>query len=274
LTAGLERRENVAYEPDLKYPDFTSRIYQEHRQNGRGSALAGVAIPHVHAAEKNTIQVALVGCGGRGTGAASNALSVTACPIQLVAMADVFDHRLKTSYGAIKREHANQVDVPEDRKYIGFDAYKKAMDCLKPGASRSLHAIGLSLGAFHLRHSKGTERLHGKTADGGWSDFAPDAQARRGRHGEEPQSRRGIDVPPQPGAPGTAAAHPGRRDRRSHSQCAVIGCMDRSVGVLGKMARQNRANCFGRFQRFHSFLWSSGGVSATFTFMSSTTAAG
>jgi len=34
-------------------------------------------------------------------------------------MADVFDHRLKTSYGAIKREHANQVDVPEDRKYIG-----------------------------------------------------------------------------------------------------------------------------------------------------------
>jgi len=43
------------------------------------SALAGVAIPHVHAAEKNTIQVALVGCGGRGTGAASNALSVTAC---------------------------------------------------------------------------------------------------------------------------------------------------------------------------------------------------
>src|SRR6266404_2190809 len=97
------------------------------------SALAGVAIPHVHAAEKNTIQVALVGCGGRGTGAAANALSVQACPIQLVAMADVFDHRLKTSYDAIKREHGNKVNVPEDRKYIGFDAYKKAMDCLKPG---------------------------------------------------------------------------------------------------------------------------------------------
>ena len=41
------------------------------------SALAGVAIPHVHAAESNTIQVALVGCGGRGTGAAENALSVS-----------------------------------------------------------------------------------------------------------------------------------------------------------------------------------------------------
>jgi TAT (twin-arginine translocation) pathway signal sequence len=41
------------------------------------SALAGVAIPSVHAAEDNTIRVALVGCGGRGTGAAGNALSTT-----------------------------------------------------------------------------------------------------------------------------------------------------------------------------------------------------
>src|SRR5436309_5302448 len=97
------------------------------------SALAGVAIPHVHPAENNTIQVALVGCGGRGTGAAANALSVQACPIKLVAMADVFDHRLKRSYDEVKRHSENQVDVPEDRKFIGFDAYEKAMDSLKPG---------------------------------------------------------------------------------------------------------------------------------------------
>jgi hypothetical protein len=51
------------------------------------SALAGVALPHVHAAENNTLQVALVGCGGRGTGAAVNALSVTNGPMKLVAMA-------------------------------------------------------------------------------------------------------------------------------------------------------------------------------------------
>jgi len=97
------------------------------------STLAGVAIPHVHPAENNTIQVALVGCGGRGTGAAANALSVQACPIKLVAMADVFDHRLKRSYDEVKRHSENQVDVPEDRKFIGFDAYEKAMDSLKPG---------------------------------------------------------------------------------------------------------------------------------------------
>ncbi len=64
------------------------------------SALAGVAIPSVHAAEDNTIRVALVGCGGRGTGAASNALSTKQGPIKLVAMADVFKDRLDDSYDA------------------------------------------------------------------------------------------------------------------------------------------------------------------------------
>ncbi|MEO5803592.1 MAG: gfo/Idh/MocA family oxidoreductase [Verrucomicrobiota bacterium] len=97
------------------------------------SALAGVAIPHVHAAENNTIQVALIGCGGRGTGAASQALSVNNGPIKLVAMADVFKERLDTSFGALQKDHKDRVDVPEDRKFIGFDGYKHAMDCLKPG---------------------------------------------------------------------------------------------------------------------------------------------
>ena len=97
------------------------------------SALAGATIPHVHPAENNTIQVALIGCGNRGSGAADNALSVQNGPTKLVAMADVFDHRLKSSYDALKRQHSDLVDVPEDRKFIGFDAYKKAMDCLKPG---------------------------------------------------------------------------------------------------------------------------------------------
>src|SRR5215472_1632007 len=53
------------------------------------SALAGVALPYVHAQENNTIQLALVGCGGRGTGATENALGINNGPIKLVAMADV-----------------------------------------------------------------------------------------------------------------------------------------------------------------------------------------
>jgi predicted dehydrogenase len=97
------------------------------------SALSGVAIPSVHAAEDNTIQVALIGCGGRGTGAAANALSTKAGPIKLVAMADVFKSQLDSSYDDLKESHAAKLDVPNDRKFIGFDGYQKALDCLKPG---------------------------------------------------------------------------------------------------------------------------------------------
>ena len=77
------------------------------------SALAGVAIPRVHAAEDNTIQLALIGCGGRGTGAAADAMSVqNNGPIKLVAMADAFEDRLDSSHKAISKQFADQVDVP------------------------------------------------------------------------------------------------------------------------------------------------------------------
>jgi len=97
------------------------------------SALTAGAVANVHAAEDNTIQVALVGCGGRGSGAASNALSVKNGPIKLIAMADVFESRLKARHASLNNRHADKMDVPEDRQFIGFDAYKKAIDCLNPG---------------------------------------------------------------------------------------------------------------------------------------------
>jgi hypothetical protein len=97
------------------------------------SALAGIAIPHVHAAENNTIQLALVGCGGRGSGAAGDALSTKIGPTKLVAMADIFGEKLSTSYANLKQAFSAQVDVPAERRFTGFDAYKKAIDCLHPG---------------------------------------------------------------------------------------------------------------------------------------------
>ena len=75
----------------------------------------------------------LIGCGGRGTGAAGDALSTRQGPIKLVAMADVFEDRLCSSYDTLVKEHDDKVDVSCEHKFIGFDAYKKAMDCLKPG---------------------------------------------------------------------------------------------------------------------------------------------
>ncbi|MCA9041292.1 MAG: Gfo/Idh/MocA family oxidoreductase [Planctomycetaceae bacterium] len=99
------------------------------------TALVGASLSTsgLYAGEDNTIQVALVGCGGRGTGAAANALATTSGPIKLVAMADVFADKLSNSYNSLVQGHEKQLDVPEERKFIGFDGYKQAMDSLRPG---------------------------------------------------------------------------------------------------------------------------------------------
>lgn len=99
------------------------------------SLLAGSLAPGAFADEDNTVQLALVGCGGRGTGAASNALRVDNGPIKLVAMADVFEGNLKNSHGNLAKSFSEngRLAVPEEQKFIGFDAYQKAMDCLRPG---------------------------------------------------------------------------------------------------------------------------------------------
>jgi predicted dehydrogenase len=97
------------------------------------SALAGVALPQVHAGENNTINLAIVGCGGRGTGAVGNALLVPGENVKLIAMADLFQDRLDGSYKQLKDQFGPKVDVPAERRFLGFDAYRKAIDCLKPG---------------------------------------------------------------------------------------------------------------------------------------------
>ncbi len=96
-------------------------------------ALAGVTLPHVHAAENDTIRIALIGAGGRGTGAAGNALSARNGRVKLVAMADVFADHLKTSHDGLKEQFGDKVEVPEDQRFIGFDGYQKAMDVLSKG---------------------------------------------------------------------------------------------------------------------------------------------
>jgi predicted dehydrogenase len=80
-----------------------------------------------YAAGSDTLRLGLIGCGGRGTGAAGQA--ITADPgVRLVAMADAFKDRLENSLKTIKQAHGDRVDVPRDRQYSGFDAYKHVMD--------------------------------------------------------------------------------------------------------------------------------------------------
>ncbi|MCL4638853.1 MAG: Gfo/Idh/MocA family oxidoreductase [Pseudosphingobacterium sp.] len=79
-----------------------------------------------HSSVNDTIKIALVGCGGRGTGAASQALS-TKFNIQLVAMADAFRDQLDNSFKDLSEKFKEKVNVPEDHKFVGFDAYAKAI---------------------------------------------------------------------------------------------------------------------------------------------------
>ena len=97
-----------------------------------GTALAGAIGTRAYAGESNTIKIALVGCGGRGTGAAANALS-TKGPTKLVAMADVFEQRLASSLDNLDKSFAKQIDVPTGRWFLGMDGYKKAIDTIAPG---------------------------------------------------------------------------------------------------------------------------------------------
>jgi predicted dehydrogenase len=134
------------------------------------SALAGVALPHVHAADDQTIRLALIGCGGRGNGAVANAMSAGGLvlgddsgtkralesgaggPIKLVAMADLRPDRLDSSHAALSRALGERIDVPKERRFLGFDAYRKAIDCLRPGdvAMLTTHA---AFRAPHLEYA-------------------------------------------------------------------------------------------------------------------------
>ncbi len=93
-------------------------------------SLASLA-PSVYAAGNDTLKIGLVGCGGRGTGAASQALS-TEGSVKLTAVGDAFRDVISGSLGAIRNEAKKNpnasVDVPEERIYVGFDAYKQVID--------------------------------------------------------------------------------------------------------------------------------------------------
>ena len=97
-----------------------------------GTALAGEYLAGVHAAENNTIKIALVGCGGRGGGAAGQALS-TEGPTTLWALADVFSDRLEGTANNFAKQFAQRGSVPKDRQFLGMDGYRKAIDSIAPG---------------------------------------------------------------------------------------------------------------------------------------------
>lgn len=75
---------------------------------------------------RKKIKVGLIGCGGRGTGAAFQALQADP-DVEIVALADVFQDQLQTALSSLQEAYSDRVNVPDNRKYIGFDAYKKLL---------------------------------------------------------------------------------------------------------------------------------------------------
>ncbi len=223
------------------------------------SALAGVALPHVHAAESNTLQVALVGCGGRGSGAAAQALSTKGGPIVLAAMADVFEDRLAGSYKGLKDKFGDRVDVPPDKKFIGFDGYQKAMDSLKPGDI----AIFATPPAFRWVHfayaiKKGLNVFMEKTytVDGPTTKrliaLAEEASAKNLKVGVGLMSRHSRALQElakriQDGEIGDVIL---MRGYRMHGPLGYFSSLPKPPGI---------SELLYQVQRFHSFLWASGG---------------
>ena len=95
-----------------------------------GGALAGALHlgQAVHAAGDDTLRVGLIGCGGRGTGAASQALLADSS-VQLTAMGDLFEDRLQLSLKSLQETDGldGKIDVPPERQFTGFDAYKQVL---------------------------------------------------------------------------------------------------------------------------------------------------
>ena len=233
-------------------------------QAAAASALAGIVLPQVHAQGTDTIQLALVGCGGRGTGAAGNAMSVRSGQTKLVAMADVFTDKLKDSYQQLKGGFDAKVDVPDDRKFIGFDGYKNAMDCLKKG-DVAIFATPVAFRWVHFQYAieKGINVFMEKpiSADG--------PTGRRMLKLAEAATKKGIKV-----AVGLMCRHCAARqelfDRIKNGQMGDIILM-RAYRMAGPTASafslpkpKDMSELEYQIRRFHSFLWASGGAYSDF----------
>ncbi|MBN2128694.1 MAG: Gfo/Idh/MocA family oxidoreductase [Sedimentisphaerales bacterium] len=232
------------------------------KTTGRVAAVSAVSagiVPSLYAASNDTIQVALIGCGGRGSGAASDALSVRDGRLKLVAMGDVFEDRLTSSYQNLKNRHKDMVDVPEERKFIGFDAYKKAMDCLRPGDI----AIFATQPAFRWVHftyavKKGLNVFMEKpvTVDGPTTkrmiELAKQADAKNLKVGVGLMSRhsRALQELANRIADGEIGDIILMRGYRMHGPVGFFSSPPKPEGI---------SDLLYQVRRFHSFIWASGG---------------
>lgn len=231
------------------------------KNTGQLAATAGaaMALPHVHAGEDNTIRLALIGCGGRGCGAVANAFDSPNGPVKLVAMADLFQHRLEGGHKALAVRYADKMDVPKERQFIGFDAYKKAIDCLRPGDVAMLTNFA-GFRALQLEYAveKGVNVFMEKS-------FGPDAPSlRRLMKAGEAAEKKNLKI-----AAGLQCRHSVNRiellKRIRDGELGDINLIRayrmQPVGSLGKRPESEKEVMF-QIRNFVHFFWVSGGLFA------------
>lgn len=221
-------------------------------------------IPHVHAASHRVLRLALVGCGGRGTGAAANALAAGRETIHLTAMADLFDGRLINSHNSLRRQFGDRIDVPAEARHIGFDAYQRAMADLTSGDLVIL-AAPPAFRWLHFAHA---------IAKGIHVFMEPPLSV------DGPTTRRMLDLAQQSKVKGLKVAVGlmlrhcrARRELQERIQNGEIGDVRfmRSYRMHGPMAsafvrprRDDTSELLWQIRNFQSFLWASGGLFSDF----------
>ncbi len=222
------------------------------------AACAGPSF-QAHVAGSDRIRVALVGCGGRGGGAAANALSVPGEQVELWAAADVFDGKPEATADALEEQFGARAAVPKERQFVGFDGYKQAMDSLRPGdivilttppAFRWVHyayAIEKDLNVFMEKPV---------TVDGPSAKrmlaLNEKAKAKGLKVGVGLMSRHNFGMQElkkriEDGELGEILM---MRGYRMHGPAAFFRSLKKPAGISDLMYQ---------IQRFHSFLWASGG---------------
>ena len=185
------------------FPDGSVRPSRRRFIQGSSAALAAASLtslaPRVHAAGDETLKIALVGCGNRGTGAASNALQ-TAGPVKLWAMADAFADRLQGSL-QILQNGGRASAAPCRRRLPSASTWRRAAirraRCLSACHRRgrrgvALPAAGFPARAFRIRRGAEQARVHGKARGHRRARRAAHSGGRPGRGKQGAQSRRRL----------------------------------------------------------------------------------
>ena len=161
---------------DIKHPD--RRNFLKNTSLIAGGILAAPLFSQANyfSGASDVIKIALIGCGGRGTGAATQALS-TKQNVQLVAMADAFKDRLDDSYNNLLEalpDKKDRIQVKEENKFIGFDAYKHAIALADvvilatPPGFRPIH-FGIYRSGRHTKSISGSRSCKSKKTEcSGW----------------------------------------------------------------------------------------------------------